>query len=386
MCLQRPFHFLPSAILFMALFMMSRGSSGQVTVTHMRDSADLAGRQGLIYALPRTFLRIQVYVTKVQELKGPHADFASEMLGLEDVIMQNKTSYDIDNMTISSFTEPDPERFFFVEMANKADKQFAMVFSESGLLMGVGRFDDEAEIPQSWGEELFTESTSADFFSYYSKSSMVEDVDTIKRIMTIDTITIEEVTYKINIIQKTEHEKAREAAARVRDIRLDKYNLLIGYQETAYEKEALKYMMDKLGDLEMEYLSQFTGIRTIETIKYTYFYTPKAEDRGASVPLIRFSADNGPGTVSGDDILIKFAPAEKPAFVSSQDAAQAQLAGYAYCIPEMTEISVSYPGRTFIQTRMLISQFGPLMRLPSNVVRADFHPTTGALKKVVLEP
>ena len=99
-------------ILFIS-FLLIRCSS--IRVVHINKDEVPEKTQGYYYAFPQTVLIINVSVRKTDKIKGPYAAFASKYLGLANVITQNSTSYDISDVTISTYVEPDPDQYYFIK-------------------------------------------------------------------------------------------------------------------------------------------------------------------------------------------------------------------------------------------------------------------------------
>ena len=74
------------------------------------------------YALPTTALKMTVTVSKVQEHRGYYADFAQSLLGLTNVIQENKTYYRLENVTIDPVEVPDYNHTYLVELSAQQNK------------------------------------------------------------------------------------------------------------------------------------------------------------------------------------------------------------------------------------------------------------------------
>ena len=156
--------------------------------------------QGVFYALPRTVVNIDVTIDRIENYKGPYADYALRYLGLKNVVMNNSVEYVISGITITTSPEPDPEQYYFVETGAKlakGEKAGLISLSDAGLILGTvpGAIDTTRKIiiaekgpaaPLVSEKDIFPE-----VFKYYADVSVFEKVDTITKKVSIDTMTIE---------------------------------------------------------------------------------------------------------------------------------------------------------------------------------------------------
>ena len=55
--------------------------SPQINVSKSQQYHKASEKKGFYYALPRTFIKIDVVVNKTEQIKGPYAEFAEKYLG-----------------------------------------------------------------------------------------------------------------------------------------------------------------------------------------------------------------------------------------------------------------------------------------------------------------
>ena len=158
---------------------------------------------GIFYALPRTFVNIELTVTKTEYTKGPYAEFAEKYLGIKGIETQNSTRYEITDVNFKTYNEPDPEHYYFIEFDNKKgfekNQLLTLTLSESGLIQSV---NENAEKIVS-DNVIFTSNEnyidkSKTFF--FSGSNVYEKVDTIIEHVTVDTLVIEKQTLKRTMV------------------------------------------------------------------------------------------------------------------------------------------------------------------------------------------
>ena len=70
------------------------------------------------YALPQTAFEVTVTVTKVREIKGYYTEYAQTLLGLTNVISENRTFYKIKDVNIKPVKAPNPQKTYLVLLDN----------------------------------------------------------------------------------------------------------------------------------------------------------------------------------------------------------------------------------------------------------------------------
>ena len=222
-----------------------------------------------------------------------------------------------------------------------------------------------------------------ELFRTYADLNMYAKVDTVVRTINIDTITIEDYTFKTTMTEKPLEVKAKEVAEMIQKIREGRYNLITGYQEVNYSEGALKFMNAELQELELEYLRLFTGAAVSSYLTYTFIFLPTAENSGSAVPLFRLSRNSGisDGGGGGEQISIIIEPSGNTASVSSDITGK----GLRYRIPEEAQVKVQYRGNVAAQIRTVIAQFGRVAALSADASNVEFDGETGGLKSVKLQ-
>jgi len=356
---------------------------GQAVVTHIDYINGEEQEAGIIYNLPRTVMKIDLTVTKVSEFRGPFAIYAPNLLGIDNVIMQNDFYYTINDIKVTSFTEPDPEQFYLINLPEKSDREFWLKTSGSGIISG--HFRDEDEIAEAEQAKAFETGIPGNLFPEYTRTAKIEKTDTVRRVVTIDTTTIEKYILRRFLEEKTEEDKAREAADMINRLKEDKYKLLVGYQETAYDEGAMEFMYGKLDEMERSYLRLFTGITRKETLSRSFFLIPGPDDMGTQVPLTAWSEDEGFFAQEKDEkLFVQFGqdgekPGKGPSIVENPG-------GIVYRVSVPVSLSVIYDDDVLQTSRMNINQFGSLRTLPRRVKDFSINTSTGNIEMVRIQP
>jgi len=374
-------------ILIILLPVFSYELIAQVRVTKVTSPETLTGKNGIIYNLPRTQIHVDLWITKTQQFAGPLAEFAGEYLGIDDVITKNAVNYSIGNASICTSAESDPGQVYLIEKEDKSSGEIWISFGRSTPVLTLEKFDKTIS-PEgfvSWNEGLTAAPGSGHLFRKYSESPDRDVIDTIIRKVSIDTLVFEEKIFKHSLVEYTDREKAQEASERIKQIEHDKYNLLIGYQETAYSREALEFMFSELEEQMLEYLKLFTGVSVVETLKFDYHFFPEAGKKEQEYNLAGFSKISGMTTPDGqNDITISFR-SDALKMLADAPAEGQSPAGLVYRVPQSVQAVLSFQGKELVSRRIEILQLGAIHALPSQFKRVEFDLETGALKSVVLE-
>lgn len=376
------------AVLLILILFDHKDIMAQVRVSKVTGTEMLAGQKGIVYTLPRTQIHVDLFVSKTQQFPGPLAEFASEYVGLDEVITKGTVNYAAENAAIYSSAETDPNQIYRIEKEEKSSGEIWISFGKSAPLLTLEKFDKTVSPAGfvSWNENLFIAPEPENLFKKYTESLSREIIDTIVRRVSIDTLVIEEKIFKRSMVEYTDQEKAQEAADKIRQIEKDKYNLLVGYQETAYSREAMEFMYEKLEEERLEYLELFTGVSIKETLKFDYLFFPEAGKEVQEYRLAALSKFTGIMSPDGqNDVKVTLRPDTEIAKQDDPVAGQAASTGFVYRVPMSAQVILTVQGKEMESKRMEILQFGSIQSLPPEFKRVEFDMETGALKSVILE-
>jgi hypothetical protein len=377
-----------SAVLFILMLSGIDGIKAQVRVSKVTGPEMMAGKKGIVYNLPRTMIHVDLYVSKTQQFPGPLAEFAADYIGIDDVIKKNAVSYAVESAGLFSTSEPDPGQVYLIEKEEKSSGEIWISFGKSSPLLTLEKFDKTVSPPGfvSWNEHLFESTDPAYLFKKYTESPTREVIDTIIRRVSVDTLVIEEKTFKRSMVEFSDQEKAQEAADKIRQIEKDKYNLLVGYQETAYSREAMEFMYNKLEEERMEYMKLFTGVSVKEILKLKYQFFPDTGKEEQEYRLAAVSKFNGVISPDGqNDVKVNLQTDSEILKPADPAAGQSVTTGFVYRVPMFAQAVLTVQGKEMDSKRLEILQFGSIQSLPPEFKRVEFDMETGALKSVILE-
>ena len=242
-------------------------ANAQKSVTQLPvDSGFVFGSDYFVYALPQTAFQIDVVVVQNREMKGIYSDYAEKLLGLSNIITQNRTSYTLKSVTVTPVTLPDEDFLYAVELSSAQKKNHF----QNKL------YENQANAAQFVASEPqeFTMQPIPDFFRYYSDLAYIEQENSYVETQIVDGVVRQVPASRVQKVTKTSEQKAQQAADMVDKIRKDRYSLLAGEQEVAYQSEALGRMIDELNALEKNYIGLFSGFTVQDELHYQVVVLP----------------------------------------------------------------------------------------------------------------
>lgn len=384
-------------LVFALTFCFINSVISQVKVVPISSAKNISGN-GVYYALPKTVLNIELEVEKTQNIKGPYSDFAKKYLGLSNVVNISSNDYEIKDVKISSSSIPDADQYYFVEIdekASKISKTVLMNLSESGLIMGVNDNILKRKINKTDNNFKKGEFDYNHIFNSYLSPDVVENIDTIYTRVDVDTSSIENKIFNTVLINKSSEDKAKEIAEEILMIKENRYKLLTGFQEVAYDEGAIEYMDTQLKEIQQEYLKLFTGVKIHKTITYHFKYIPESDSKNEIiVPIFKFSEKAGVNKLSsqtGDKVNIKIVKMKNTDKLNNivkkinsvTDSKKSR--GYYYRIPDYGKVSIVFNKEQLSEIDLLINQFGIVTFLPANKSDVKFYLETGSIKNVLIE-
>lgn len=363
-------------------------SLAQVNIYPVSTNTNKPEKNGIFFALPRTVVKVTVKVREIENMKGPYAEYAAQLLGISNPVMQYSKEYEIADMNFEVLSEPDPDRVYYMEVderVSKEDRNVSIELTGNGIVRAINGISLQKPARNMQDETRILSFT--DVFESGITSSLYRRVDTIIRTVTVDTATIRKRYFNTFFEEKPSEMKAREAADMISRIRESRFNLLTGYQETNFSRETMEYMDKNLQRMLQDYISLFRGVRTEQMVTYTFYVVPSQNKTNQVV--CRFSRELGILDASdnkGKDITLSVkrsgnwdqVPAWAPKPSSKATAAP-------YIIPEMAQLSLKYNNRIYDDRYVPVSQFGTVSLMPVNRSRIIYDIKTGNIREVLFE-
>lgn len=333
---------------------------------------------GIVYSLPQTGIRVHIKATRERFVCGPFNMYAQKMLGIDNVPSADADRWNMDDMQIELFSEPDPDQ------VHKALGQAAQMVSltESGILAGINTAVNTNEPTLQTSSFLMknlykqVKFTDLSIWSYYSPADS---------------------TKKFKMVSKNQEQKAAEAAETIFNLRNSRFALLTNANdEPLPDGKSFEVMTEELGKMEENYVALFIGKSNKQTYEFSFDFVPGQKTAKGEV-FFRFSEDRGvlpKSDLSGRPIVIDVIKSEdlasKQNTLSTSENPNAGKSGLYYRIPGMSEIRIMDGGTQLAGSRAAIAQFGTIAPISEDLLdgtyKLEFYPNTGAVKSIVENP
>jgi hypothetical protein len=352
-----------------------RGES-QVLISKISPESASPSGEGFYYTLPKTLLKIQLTVQKIEQQPGPLAAFAADYLGVTNEIKEQKTDFRLLEVTLHPVSIPDENQLFYVQLPTekaKDEKNLIFELSPNGQLVSVNESEQKHQLPppQSFEQNIFYQE-GANQFDYFPAYNRKKKVDTVIRKITIDTMTINRFMFKTSWVDKSERERAEEAAQQISHIREARFNLLSGYHEVNFG-EGIRYMDAQLMEMERKYTELFLGKETVTHMTETVLYDPvKGDKRNQTIAVI-----GGEGVVLDitQDEVLKAMPTVGTSGVNV----------VFYRIPAEAKVKISFRGINYYYDELTVNQLGVVASASVLKTRLQFNPQTGSIMGIQKE-
>ncbi len=347
------------------LFIFGCGGPKSVIETFPVSPLSRELQTGYVYALPKTTFKVTVDAVMTRTIRGPYYRFAEKYLSIRDAPDRNSISWKIERINLEMVEEADPEQLYLVRQASgQQDLSSLLKLSRQGLIydFNVGRY---LETKKFSGEPM-SQLRGPVFTDLSPERSIVLSIDTSYKSIRIDSVFRKVPVTKQQLIVKTIDEKAEEAARVILRIRRRRIATLTGKGENDLSEAGIQ----KLDELEREYMTLFLGKDIDEQKRFTFYFTPAAGEVFEHKELFEFSESQGIVTQHLDDSKV----------VSLTVARQGELAGLGnygpgtvlpkqtnalyYRVPGQAEVSLSIGEENLFKERALVSQYGAIVSMP----------------------
>ena len=222
--------------------------------------------ESVAYRLPTTTFKMTVSVSKMQEVRGYFADYAESLLGLTNIISQNRTYYKLNSIDIEPIRTMDLH----------SDYYYAVSSNENVIADWNAQRLAAPDFCTGMSATSYQSHTTSlpDFFKNYADISYTQQSEAFVDTKIIDGVVTQVPASHTKTVSKSFENKAREAADAIVKCRKDQYNLAAGEQETPYTGEAIATMLSELKNWENNYMSLFTGITVEDSMTYVFYVTP----------------------------------------------------------------------------------------------------------------
>ncbi len=331
-----------------------------------------------LYTLPQTVLQVKVIYVEQQFIPGPYGEYAERFLGISDVVGRRSTRWKISNVEVKVHEEPDPAHQYLLHLM-EGELFFADLepFINQGVL-----WDRSARVDQGFrgpGMEPPAEGEIPLFTDRSIYSNFDKRTETMYKTLVTDTSFVEVPVQRTVVEQKSVATRAGEAADFILELRTRRFDMLTGEYEVYPDGEAMDAAIQKLDEMESEYLSLFTGKTFTRVWERSWFVVPRAGGDPSDQRLGFFSGQLGfvPGELmEGTPLEIHFAPAvsgsgqsmmETPArgSFSFPGKTQGRDSNVVYFrSPAVTDLKIMLGEETIFEKHLSVFQAGRIITSP----------------------
>jgi len=325
---------------------------------------DTAALHGIVYALPQTSFKLNLEVTRTRTIRGPYYRFAEKLLSLKDVPSRNSDVYNISRVQLEPFEEADPEHVYLVrQVSGQTDLSGLLKLGREGLI-----FDNRQTTPAGDQINFSDAAGEGPFFTELSmEKNMVMSIDTFYKTILTDTSFIRVPVLKEQLIVKTIDEKAEEAADFILELRYERFMMLTGNNSLVPENA-----VERLDEIEREYLELFIGKTFEEKYSYSFYITPSKDEVYENIEILEFSDRRGileQGSSDSDVLSLSLRKTGKTEILKTPGQAiklPLQRNALYYRVPDVANVELSLGGRTLLKDRCMVSQYGEILSIPTN--------------------
>ena len=324
----------------------------------------------MVYGLPRTVFTVLVEMERTIEKPGPYARFASDLLGLNNVIQTESEYWSIEGILVKTHEELDPSEFYVIE-SNTLFQTNVLALKKEGLILDLnpGKFysaDNQIGIKEPEINQFRSFDLGSDEYFELQR-------DTAYKRVNIDSTFIR-IPYIVEKKKKlTVDQLAEKAARRLMEMRDGKHLILTGEANVFPQSEAA---INEMNRLEKEYTELFTGKTWKETREFIFQIIPEKEFAGKPMVMFQFSDLTGPvtGTMKGGKpVIAELIPEHKTKDLTIINKPQVEPSvpefdKLFYRVPDIVNMKISMGSEILFNSRRLIYQFGEVIQLPANYI------------------
>lgn len=351
------------------VFLIFAGTSQFSAQNTVKMSAVKGNDYGVAYSLPKTSITASVKYTKTTRKTGQFYQYAERYLSISNPIIENITTYSIDNIDAVTQGIVDKDKSYLVEFRSNTTAPF-VTLTKDGLICAINS-------DYIFQKEEVTETTPIAPSSTPDPRSFLSE----------------------EILRAGSTAKQAELIAKqIYRLRESRNNILTGEADNMPpDGNAYKLVMTQLEEQERALTAMFIGTESVETGSKTFTIVPDKKDIENRV-IFRFSSKLGivdPNDLSGAPVYFSLKnkdPRVEQILTPKEEKEMEKKfsAGIIYNIPNKATLQVSYNGKDYIRQECDIVQYGiqdvlvPKMfdnnKMPVKVI---FYPDMGAIKQII---
>ena|GEM_PF-5038792 len=325
---------------------------------------------GIFYTLPENIVVANLIIEEKVSYKGPFAEYAKELLKLDEVIQKNSVEYSVKKVYLNTYSIPDQQQYYFAypsckEMLRNISVDDQMILC--GYNVQCGKTNDFPFYSYLKENNI----SEVPFPDACNDGTKKEINDTTYKTVYVDSNFVQVPVLKKSLEAKTVADKAEDAANHLMRVRKRMFKFISGAYEQVPQEGTVEPIVEELKREEQEYLSLFTGKHYTNSFSVKLTFKP---EKDSSIVLAWYSEKQGLSAVQKPGFVPVTAEIQSLQHLDSlKKYAIIDLSkpkkGIVYRIPCRTRISLKINNAVISQQDFLISQMGVLKLMPSAVLR-----------------
>jgi hypothetical protein len=339
--------------------MQNLAYSQNFEVTKFSNTSPLS-KQSIIYALPRTGLKLNLAITKTIIKKGIYADYAQKYLGFDNVPKSDSVFWEITGIELIPFSEPDPEHFFALTFKTyPSNLQTLFTLDKNGILLNPSN-----NWLQTHSKSISDLTVSTITDPLYTEEVTQEKTDTFYKTILSDTSFIKVPVFKKQIVAKSKEDLIKETAHQLIKTRKIKLKFARGEYEYHPDAATLSIMLKEMAKQEEAYMELFIGSQTKHKQNISFTILPTKDF--SQINLCSFNPQNGVSNDFSDEqkiIKILFNNIDTITPVQMVNSKTDAPNTVYYRIPKYYNISIQLNNSEIFKSRIAIYQSGSIIPL-----------------------
>jgi len=318
----------------------------------------------VVYALPKTTLKINAEATREVFTAGPYAKFAPKYLGFE-VPVDDKVSYSLKSLALEYFVEADAAKTFTVTLKDSKSASNFLSMTSTGL---VAMFENNASSSVPW--RFGADARQQQFTNRGHESTLTKETTTFHQTVKTDAGFERVPIQQSQVVEKNVERRAEEVANAIFTLRKRRIEMITGDGGEGLSGDAMRAALEELNRMEQEYLSLFIGKSSFDIQSAGFEIIPDPAQAKQLYVAFRFSEGRGlmmRDNVAGRPIVLELVEADskKPSFTNAGDTDKGRRVSYR--IPEVMTARLSDGQNVLLEMRAPMYQFGVVMTFPIDV-------------------
>ncbi len=315
----------------------------------------------VVYALPKTSVKLYVEAHHEVFTAGPYAKFAPKYLGIE-AATENKETYILKSVELHYFVEADAAQSFTVTIKDSKAAANFLAMTSTGL---VSMFENNASTAIPW--RFSNDARPQDFTNRGPESNLAKESSTFYKTVKTDSGFERVPVQQSQVVEKNIERRAEETANAIYTLRKKRMEMITGEADNAFTGDAMRAALEEINRMEKEYLSLFVGKTARDVQSANFEVVPEASQAKQLYVAFRISDTQGlvsADNVAGRPVVLELVMDKKVSSMPSNAADTDKGKRVSYRIPEVVQARLLDGQTTLLQTRIPVYQLGKVMTFP----------------------